>query len=83
VNAITLALSRRLKPNGVLLIIDLDLDSGFGEAISGRMLSDQAERFRKVVAHKGGFSRKGLQAVLEKTERFSEVTVEVSPFSLP
>lgn len=44
------------------------------------MLSDQAEKFRKVVAHKGGFSRKGLRAVLENTDRFSEVTVEVGRF---
>lgn len=51
---ITKALSRRLKPGGRLIVIDLDAESGFGEAITTRISKQKAEELSKVVVHKGG-----------------------------
>lgn len=51
---ITKALSRRLKPGGKLVVIDLDSESGWGEAITSRMSKEKAEQLSKVVVHRGG-----------------------------
>ncbi|KAM0753975.1 S-adenosyl-L-methionine-dependent methyltransferase [Meredithblackwellia eburnea MCA 4105] len=77
VDAVTLALSRRVKPQGKLIVIDLDSTSGFADW-RNRVSKESAEKYKKVVAHKNGFAPEELISSFEKTGRFSSVTTEVT-----
>ncbi|KAK4696077.1 hypothetical protein P7C70_g8435, partial [Phenoliferia sp. Uapishka_3] len=77
IDATTMALSRRVKPGGVLIVVDLDNTSGFAE-MRNRAPKKVAEEVEKVVAHKSGFSPEELKKCFEKTGRFESVTVDVA-----
>lgn len=83
VNALTLALTRRLKLGGMLIVIDLDNQASFSETLIEKSTTKQGEgvgqaQSNKIVAHRGGFSQAGLREIFEKTGRLEDVEVEVS-----
>ncbi|KAI5479617.1 ATP synthase mitochondrial f1 complex assembly factor 2 [Pseudohyphozyma bogoriensis] len=76
IDSITRALSRRLKPNGVLMVLDLDAENGFQNRLAKKMSKEDGEKFDQVVAHKGGFSKEELTANFEQSGRLTDIKVE-------
>lgn len=79
VQALTLALTRRLKLGGMLIVIDLDNQSSFSETLIEKS-TKEGDQSTKIVAHRGGFSQEELREIFEKTGRLEDVEVEVSFF---
>ncbi|KAL8278491.1 hypothetical protein RQP46_009181 [Phenoliferia psychrophenolica] len=76
IDATTLALSRRVKPGGHLVVVDLDSTSGFAE-LKARTPKAMADKISKVVAHKSGFTEQELQACFEKSDRLETMLSEM------
>ncbi|KAM0792199.1 hypothetical protein ACM66B_004896 [Microbotryomycetes sp. NB124-2] len=68
-DAITKALSRRLKSGGALMVIDFD-------ASLGNLIDSASKEIQDNVPHRHGFSREKFKAVFEDTGRFSSVAIE-------